>query len=191
MKNDNFIVVAFAVIDTNVIVSSMLGNKPSSTKDVLNLVESGNILPLFDMRMIKEYWDVLNRFFTEDIVVDKLSSVINNGFLVTNVEETKTFFKDKDDIPFFEVMESSKELDAYLITGNTKHFPEGTTRTAAFVMDVLKYLNGFVLKDKESYLKEIRGLIDSLDKEKYLKQNYEDILSPFMSEETNKKNRSR
>lgn len=177
MQGNDFIVVAFAVIDTNVIVSSMLGNKPSSTKDIMDLVEHGNIIPLYDMRMISEYWDVLNRFFTEDIVREKLSALINNGYLVNNVEQTKQFFEDKDDIPFFEVVESSKELDAYLVTGNTKHFPEGSTRSAAFVMDVLKYLNGFVLKDKESYLNEIKSFINSLDSQKYLRKNDEEVFS--------------
>ena len=44
--SEKIIVKAFAVIDTNVIVSSMLGNKESATKTVMEYVSSGNIIPL-------------------------------------------------------------------------------------------------------------------------------------------------
>lgn len=165
--NNDMLIIAFAVIDTNVIVASMLGNKESATKDIMNLVDRGNIIPLFDDRIIDEYYDVLSRFFTEDIVCEKLTDIVNNGLLVSNIEETKEYFKDKDDIPFFEVKETAKELDPYLITGNQKDFPENTTKTPAFVIDVLKYLNNFIIKNKEQYLDDIDNLLKSLDKSKY------------------------
>lgn len=149
----DLVIVAFAVIDTNVIVASMLGNRPSATKDIMSYVDNGNIIPVFDERVTDEYYEVLNRFFTEDIVIQKLGTIINSGILVKDVEKTKEFFKDKKDIPFFEVKEAATELDPYLITGNTKDFPEGTTRTPAFVVDVLQYLNNFIVKDKKHYLR--------------------------------------
>ena len=34
--NNDMLIIAFAVIDTNVIVASMLGNKESATKDIMN-----------------------------------------------------------------------------------------------------------------------------------------------------------
>lgn len=172
MEDKDFIIVVFAVIDTNVVVSSMLGNKRSATKEIFDYIENGNIIPLFDKRMIDEYKEVLNRFFTEDIVENKISDIINHGYMVTDIEETKEYFADKTDIPFFEVKESSKELDSYLITGNPKHYPENSTRTAAFVIDVMKYLNGFILKDKEKYLSEMKEFIVHLDSEKYIKTEY-------------------
>ncbi len=167
--DNNFIVFAFAVINTNVIVSSMLGNKQTATKDVISLIEKGNIIPLYDQRMLDEYSEVLCRFFTNDIAKDKIQTIVSNGFLVENIDETKAILKDKDDIPFFEVKESIKELDSYLITGNTKHFPENTTYTAAFVLEVMKYLNTFVYKDKVKYLNDMYALINNLDKNKYIK----------------------
>lgn len=169
MGNNDFIIVSFAVIDTNVLVSSMLGNKPSATKDIINYISSDNIIPLFDQRMLDEYNEVLQRFFTEDVIKAKLQPFLDKGFLVADVEETKEFFADKDDIPFFEVKESAKELEPYLITGNTKHYPPETTRTASFVVEVMKYLNNFVIRDRENYLQNISSLIDSLDKSKYIK----------------------
>ena len=169
MENNNFIIISFAVIDTNVLVSSMLGNKPSATKDVINYISSGNIIPLFDQRMLDEYNEVLQRFFTEDVIKDRLQPFLDKGFLVLDVEKTKEFFADRDDIPFFEFKESAKELEPYLITGNTKHYPPETTRTASFVVEVMKYLNNFIVKDKENYLQNINSIIESLDKSKYVK----------------------
>ena len=166
MGND-FIVVSFAVVDTNVIVSSMVGDRPSATKDIMKLIEAGNIITLFDGRMMKEYVDVMRRFFSDGIIIGKLSIIAEHGYLVNDIVATKEYFKDKSDIPFFEVKESSKELDPYLITGNPKDYPDGSTRSAAFVVDVLKYLNGFVLNDKERYLSDIKDLIDNLDTVKY------------------------
>ncbi len=170
MEDRDFIIIAFAVIDTNVVVSSMLGNKRSATKDIFEYIEHGNIIPLYDKRILDEYEEVLSRFFTEDITSDKISDIVNHGYLVTDIEETREYFAEKTDIPFFEVKESSKELDSYLITGNPKHYPENSTRTAAFVIDVMKYLNGFVLKDKEKYLEDIKELINNLDCKKYVKR---------------------
>ena len=169
MNQKELLVVSFAIIDTNVLVSSMLGNKPSSTKDVVNFITTGNIIPLYDQRILDEYYTVLSRYFTDDIVRDKLSIFFENGYLVSDIEETKVFFSDRSDIPFFEVKESAKELDPYLITGNTKHYPVDSTRTPAFVVDVMKYLNGFVVIDKERYLNTLDALLESLDKDKYIK----------------------
>ena len=169
MNDKDIVIIAFAVIDTNVIVSSMLGNKNSATKELLRFVESGNIIPLYDSRMISEYKEVLCRFFTDDIVEDKISIIKNNGYMVLDIVKTEEYFADKTDIPFFEVKESSKELDSYLVTGNPKHYPENSTRSAAFVIDVMKYLNGFVIKDKEKYLIDIKEFIKDLDDNKYIK----------------------
>lgn len=49
---------AFAVIDTNVLISSVLtpGGFPSR---VFDLVGSGNIIPIFDERMLYEHYRVL------------------------------------------------------------------------------------------------------------------------------------
>lgn len=177
--SEKIIVKAFAVIDTNVIVSSMLGNKESATKTVMEYVSSGNIIPLFDRRMLDEYKDVLSRFFTDDIILKKIKDLVNNGYYVTNIEATRAFFKDKSDIPFFEVKESSKELDPYLITGNEKHYPEESTRSAAFVVDVMKYLNGFVIKDKEKYLTDFDKFIKTLDFTKYILGRETELLKIF------------
>ena len=46
---------AFAVIDTNVIISAMATNNKSAGHDIMNYVENNNIIPVFDERMLFEY----------------------------------------------------------------------------------------------------------------------------------------
>lgn len=119
---------AFAVIDTNVIVSSMI-SETGFPAQIFVLIEQGNIIPLFDERILDEYYRVLHypKFkdkITERDAYDALYRLVNNGLLVNDVEQTKVELIDKDDVPFFEVKESSEELDSRLVTGNTKHFPD-------------------------------------------------------------------
>lgn len=119
---------AFAVIDTNVIISSLI-TESGFPAEVCDLIDSGNIIPLFDERMLDEYYRVMRypKFkhkFTEQAANDALYTIVSNGLLVNDVEKTKIELKDKDDVPFFEVKESTEELDSRLVTGNKKHFPD-------------------------------------------------------------------
>lgn len=115
---------AFAVIDTNVLISAALtpNGYPSQ---IFNLVGSGNIIPIFDERMLDEHYRVLKypKFtFDEQTIYNTLRRIVENGILINDVEQAKVKLNDADDIPFFEVKESSKEFDSYLVTGNIKHF---------------------------------------------------------------------
>lgn len=167
--NKDYNIKVFAVIDTNVVISSMMGNKPdTSTKQIMNYIQTENIIPLFDERMLQEYNEVLLRYFTPDVTEDKLLSIINYGLLVTDIKATKELFVDKDDIPFFEVKESTKELDSYLITGNVKHYPENSSVTSSNMIQMMNYMNRFIYPaNKESYLKGIVDTINSLKSDKY------------------------
>lgn len=136
----------FAVIDTNVIISAIL--KQGFPSEIISLIDSGNVVPLYDYRMLDEYKDVLNRdkfSFDKDIINDILSRIKDFGILVKDVEKTKRSLKDKGDIPFFEVKEDTGELDSYLVTGNLKDFPDDpyiiNSKTAIIVMNqVERYL---------------------------------------------------
>lgn len=116
----------YAVIDTNVIVSALISSNPESYPlSVLAHVYSGAITPLFNDEILKEYRDVLSRekFHLASADIDEALKVMENYGL--NLERTKVedeVFPDPKDIVFYEV-KMSKE-DAYLITGNIKHFPK-------------------------------------------------------------------
>lgn len=60
---------------------------------------------------------------TEDIVENIISSLEKSGFYV-DAEKTNISLPDSKDVIFYEiVMEGRKKTDAYLVTGNIKHFP--------------------------------------------------------------------
>lgn len=116
----------FAVIDTNVIVSAMLKND-SFPAQVLKEVLLGNINLLVNEDILNEYLEVLSRkkfHFPIDTVISLINEIRKQAIYVesTSVEE---YFPDPDDAVFYEiVMEARKDVDAYLVTGNLKHFPE-------------------------------------------------------------------
>lgn len=115
----------YAVIDTNVIVSSMLKHDSIPGK-ILDLVILNVIVPLLNNEILEEYFDVLtrNKFdFNVDDVLKVLDCIKENG-IVLNREQTLEDFVDEDDIVFYEIVMSAKNtMDAYLITGNIKHYP--------------------------------------------------------------------
>jgi len=115
----------YAVIDTNVLVSAML-KWESVPGSIINLAFDGIIIPLINKKILDEYRTVISRpkfGLTEDVVEGIISSIEKKGIKVdeTSLEIELT---DPDDKVFFEVvMEERKTEDAYLITGNMKHFP--------------------------------------------------------------------
>lgn len=118
----------YAVIDTNVLVSSLL-SKSSNPGVILSLVEHGTIIPLFNEDILKEYEEVLsrNKFpFTKKKIIKTLRTIVKNGISLDRTKTDEKFF-DQDDVVFYEiVLTSNKDRDSYLITGNIRHFPKKT-----------------------------------------------------------------
>ena len=116
----------YAVIDTNVLVSAML-KWDSVPGNVLELVYSGTIIPLLNQHIVKEYQEVLARpkfRLTQQIIRDAVGEIERLGLYV-DARKLDIPFSDSKDRVFYEVvMEERNEKDAYLVTGNIKHFPE-------------------------------------------------------------------
>jgi len=118
--------IVYAVIDTNVLVSALLKCNSTPWKVIQEAI-NGRIIPIINAEILEEYREVLNRpkfpFGAEQIHTlleefEKRSVKI----AAASIEEE---FPDPDDAVFYEVtMETRKEHDAYLVTGNLKHFPE-------------------------------------------------------------------
>lgn len=136
----------YAVIDTNVLVSAMLkwNSIPGS---VMELAFDGPIVPILNEAIIKEYREVLARpkfHFTEEIVCDVLDSIQNKGIYV-DAECLDIELPDPKDRVFYEaVMEERKTKEAYLVTGNIRHFP-----VKPFVVTP-REMTGIILSDSES-----------------------------------------
>ena len=115
----------YAVFDTNVLVSAMItSNSDSATVKVLELVATGRIIPLYNSEIITEYHEVLHRSkfnLRENDIANMLEMLVEQGISSHRVATSEQFV-DVDDVVFYEIA-LSKE-GAYLITGNTKHFPK-------------------------------------------------------------------
>lgn len=118
----------YAVIDTNVLVSSLFLNKSlSNPLLIIQSVLNGNITPLYSEEIIDEYKEVLsrNKFrFKPDDIRNLISVFYEFGIDTPRTGISGEVFPDSDDIVFYEVAMSVE--DAYLVTGNTKHFPVKT-----------------------------------------------------------------
>lgn len=115
----------YAVIDTNVIVSSMLKHD-SIPGEILDFVISKTIIPLLNKEIIDEYEDVLkrNKFGFDNDEVDSFIESIKANSIFLEREQTIEEFIDEDDIVFYEIVLSARHtMDAFLITGNIKHYP--------------------------------------------------------------------
>lgn len=115
----------YAVIDTNVFVSALFtSNIEAATVKVLNAMLQGRIVPLYNEEIFDEYIDVLSRSkfrFSPNKVKKYLKIIREMGVPAERIHCGENF-PDLDDAVFYEVA-LSKE-DAYLVTGNTRHFPK-------------------------------------------------------------------
>lgn len=115
----------YAVIDTNVLVSALFThNAEAATFRVLEAMLYGVITPLYNKEILDEYEDVLKRpkfHFSDELVEQYLEIMAEKGIRSHRVP-TDEPLPDPKDVVFYEVA-MSKE-DAYLVTGNTKHFPQ-------------------------------------------------------------------
>ena len=116
--------IVHAVIDTYILVSALLTSNPTSpTKGVLDQVREENITPMINGEIIEEYAEVLSRskfHFAKTDIEDTLNLFLVKGENYTP-ECLREGFADPDDIIFYETY--LMEDDAYLISGNLKHFP--------------------------------------------------------------------
>ena len=118
----------YAVLDTNVLVSALLKNG-SVPWQVAEEALRGDIIPVVNDEILSEYEDVLNRpkFRFEKravrVFLDELKK--RAGFAEAGLIED--IVPDEKDVVFYAVlMEKRKEDEAYLVTGNLKHFPVRT-----------------------------------------------------------------
>lgn len=116
----------YAVIDTNVLVSAAL-KWDSVHGSIIDLAFNDVIIPLLNQKIIDEYQEVLLRpkfHLTKKIVGDIIDEIKSHGIFV-NEKHIQIEMPDPKDRVFYEVtMEERKSEDAYLITGNIKHFPK-------------------------------------------------------------------
>jgi len=111
-----------AVLDTNILVSA-LWSPAGNASVIVNLIFSDRIVPCFDQRILDEYRAVLSRprlAFPAGQVDDLLAEMFERGLQVIPLPSTFEMI-DETDRKFYD---TAKFCAAYLITGNTRHFPK-------------------------------------------------------------------
>ena len=134
--------ICYAVIDTNVLVSALLSSKDdSATVLVLGKVLTGEIIPVYSNVITKEYREVLSRkkFGFAGGTIEYLLSAIEKYGILVNPSPSGLVLPDMKDLPFYEVVLEKRDDDAYLVTGNIKHFPkEPFVVTPREILDILE-----------------------------------------------------
>lgn len=115
----------FAVIDTNVVVSAFFSrNGRSNPALIIEKILDNIIIPLYNDEILSEYFEVLSHPvfpFKKDQITRIISAFRKYGVSTERTPVTDESFPDQDDIVFYEITMSVE--DAYLVTGNIKHFP--------------------------------------------------------------------
>lgn len=116
----------YAVIDTNVLISALLSkNSDAATVKVLRAILDGRIVPLYHNEILNEYDAVLHRekfHFKEESIQTVLAAVKGFGVEVFP-QPTGEILIDMDDLVFYEVAMEKRNENAYLVTGNQRHYP--------------------------------------------------------------------
>ena len=116
----------YAVLDTNVLVSALM-KRASVPAAVL---KHASIVPLYNEGIFAEYEEVLRRdkfHFAEQDIQELFDSIRERGIMVDAESISDADFTDTEDVVFYEVvMEKRKTDEAWLVTGNIKHFPKET-----------------------------------------------------------------
>ena len=118
----------YAVIDTNVIVSSLLTrNHDSATARVMNAVYEGKVMPLVCDEILGEYEEELHRaqLKLDPAKCDYILSLIRDQAEPMHPVHTDASMPDEDDRIFFEIALAGQDVfDSRLVTGNIKDYPK-------------------------------------------------------------------
>lgn len=128
----------YAVIDTNVLVSALLSrHDDAATVQVIERMIDGEVIPVYSNTTMGEYREVLQRkkFHFPAGLVDYLLSAIEQFGVLVEPTPTGAILPDLKDLPFYEVVMEKRQDDAYLVTGNIKHFP-----TEPFIVTAREFL---------------------------------------------------
>lgn len=133
----------YAVVDTNVIVSALISKNPESPpRQVFRAMLSGEIIPLYHADIICEYEEVLTRekFHLNRETVQTVLRAVRQFGIEVFPKPTGEILIDMDDLVFYEVAMEKREENAYLVTGNQKHYPiRDFIVTPAEMMEILKH----------------------------------------------------
>lgn len=130
----------YAVIDTNVLVSAALARNQIESVPYLILLEilKKSFIPIVDESIVEEYKEVLFRtkfgFIHKE--AENVIEIILKNALKVSIPSTGKILPDMDDVIFYDVAFANQDKGAYIVTGNTKHFPD-----CEFAVTPMTFLN--------------------------------------------------
>ena len=131
----------YAVVDTNVLVSALIThNKTAATSQILDRLMRGEFTTVYSKEVMNEYREVFSRskFRIDPDSINYVLSTIEKIGIMVEPSPTGAMLPDMNDLPFYEVVMEKRDDDAYLVTGNMKHFPtEPFIVTPREMLDIL------------------------------------------------------
>ncbi len=111
------------VVDTNVLVSGLL-KASGNPVEVVNHLLAGKIKAAYDIRIMREYREVLKRpkFNFQAAEIEALINFLEIEGMLVYPQVLKVKLPDPDDLPFLEVAAAIKSR--ILVTGNSRDYPE-------------------------------------------------------------------
>ena len=131
--------ICFAVLDTNVLVSALL-KKGSVPWLVAQEALRGDIIPLLNEEILAEYEAVLNRpkFGFDKRAVNIFLNDLKKRAVFVDAGMIEEVVLDSKDVVFYAVLMEKRKEEAYLVTGNLKHYPVKTyVVTPREMLDIL------------------------------------------------------
>lgn len=101
---------AFVVLDINVLVSAVISSS-GYPYDILRLIQSGNVIPIYVERMLNEYKEVFHYDklkISEENFQQTFNLIFKSGLLIEDVETKKVQLLDRSDIPFLKLKKARK-----------------------------------------------------------------------------------
>ena len=117
----------YAVIDTNVLLSALLSKKSdTATVKLVKALMDGKFVPLWHESIIEEYDEVFHRpkFHLQESSIQKVLTAVQFYGKYTKPITTADIPSDADDVIFWQIVMAEHYNDAFLVTGNIKHFPQ-------------------------------------------------------------------
>lgn len=134
--------ICYAVIDTNVLVSALISsNVSAATVQIVGRLISGDIIPVYSSVIMNEYREVLSRekFKFDSEMVNYILSVVEKYGVLVEPSPADLILPDMKDLPFYEAILEKHDENAYLVTGNLRHFPiEPFVVTARQMLDIIE-----------------------------------------------------
>lgn len=114
------------ILDTNILVSFLLNNNVDGTiNQLIKNIYTKNIIPIYSEEIYEEYKEVLNRikFNFESHKIGQMLNIIKDYGIKIKANPSNEKMIDSKDQIFYDVLMSKRDDNAYLVTGNLKHFP--------------------------------------------------------------------